>query len=113
LRPEGPRAARLRDDRGQRECRQTVEPSRRPTIDRASADHLAFHGAATGSVQRRDRPCRVVTRSSPHELSAGREDPTSGALLRRRLGPWSRIAAALTERRGAAEGARRLEGRAA
>jgi hypothetical protein len=33
-------------------------------------------------------------------LAAAREDLPSGALLRRRLGPWSRIAAALRERRG-------------
>jgi hypothetical protein len=34
-------------------------------------------------------------------LAAGREDLPSGAQMRKRLGPGSRIAAALTERRGA------------
>jgi hypothetical protein len=35
------------------------------------------------------------------QLSTGRDDLPSGAMLRQRLGPWSQIAAALTERRGA------------
>jgi hypothetical protein len=47
------------------------------------------------------------------QLAAGRADLPSAALLRRRLGPWSQIAAALRERRGAAEAAQRLEASAA
>jgi hypothetical protein len=34
------------------------------------------------------------------QLAAGREDLPSAAMLRQRLGPWSKIAAALRERRG-------------
>jgi DNA-binding CsgD family transcriptional regulator/plasmid stabilization system protein ParE len=41
-------------------------------------------------------------------LAAGRGDLPSGALLRKRLGPWSQIAAALRERHGADRVARAL-----
>jgi AraC-like DNA-binding protein len=43
------------------------------------------------------------------QLAAGREDLPSAAMLRQRLGTWSQIAAALRERRGAAEAGRRVQ----
>jgi AraC-like DNA-binding protein len=41
------------------------------------------------------------------QLALGREDLPSGALLRQRLGPWLKIAAALRERRGGEDGVAR------
>jgi len=43
------------------------------------------------------------------QLAAGRDDLPSGALLRQRLGTWSQIAAALSERRPAPAPARLVE----